>query len=431
MLRNLDAINPGFAKPRRFIPSGAVLPFLMGAMCWAFTSPVTVGIHFSREPLSLIWAAVMCAAVLLFFLPKLFGWDWNVSYFGVASFHLASASLLGVIPWLTIVLYSKADAWMRIGILVAYALPVIWWCFRFVQYYTRIMADENLRNSLYVVESDAIYYCQKNDNWLLKNRFRFSQVPHAVVFLLALIAALALLAVVRRVSVFLGIPFMNLFMVTLSFPFVLLFLGVATRGYLVFYHYPREIRRRTGKKIYVDMVTRTVHQSRPFTHTKEDCMYLELINLLTCKGLDFRELKDIAEQVASAPDDPEYEWAQGDASVAIGCELAGRLYDFAAISDKADEMHEQIQDMFDGDFPDFPGAHEERWNAAAYSQWLDAELSQRAVEEGGYDAVMLDTGADENMNLFVVYRKDTPRILELADALGLRMYRPVDYHRDA
>lgn len=160
-------------------------------------------------------------------------------------------------------------------------------------------------------------------------------------------------------------------------------------------------------------------------------MYSELINLLACHGLDTEEVNEAAEQIASAPEDPEYEWTRGDASMAIASELVATLYEFAAVSEKADEMHEQIQDMFDAGFPDFPDASEADWNAAAYFQWLDTELSQLAVDEGGYGAVMLDTGADDNMNLFVVYRKDTDRILELAAALGLTMYRPVDHYRDA
>lgn len=160
-------------------------------------------------------------------------------------------------------------------------------------------------------------------------------------------------------------------------------------------------------------------------------MYPELINLLACHGLDSEEVNEAAEQIKSAPGDPEYGWTEGDASMAVASEMVATLYEFAAVSDKVDEMHEQIQDMFDEGLPEFPDASEAGWNAAAYFEWLDTELSQLATDEGGYGAVMLDTGADDNMNLFVVYRKDTDRILELAATLGLTMYRPWDHYRNA
>lgn len=410
---------------------GAVLPFLMGGMGWLLAGPATAGLPFSHAPLSICCAATMLAGMMLFFLPRLFRWDWNIRYFGLASLQLASVSLPGVIPWLCIVVYSKAGFWLRAGVFVIYALPAIWWCFRFVAYYAKVMADKSLRNSIYVEESDAVYYLQKNDNWLLQHRFKFSQIPNIAMIVLMAILPFVLYLAAHRISAFLGAPFMNLFMAILFFPFVLLSLGIATRGYLIFYRYPGEIRRRSGKAIYVDMVSRTVHQSKSSADNKENRMYSELINLLACHGLGTEEVNEAAEQIASAPEDPEYEWTRGDASMAIASELVATLYEFAAVSDKADEMHEQIQDMFDAGFPDFPDASEADWNAAAYFQWLDTELSQLAVDEGGYGAVMLDTGADDNMNLFVVYRKDTDRILELAAALGLTMYRPVDHYRDA
>ena len=164
-------------------------------------------------------------------------------------------------------------------------------------------------------------------------------------------------------------------------------------------------------------------------------MYPELIDLLTSRMLDPQERDDIAQQVAAAPDDPEYEWADGDAAMASSCELLNGLADFAATSDKIDELHEQIQDMFDEDFPEFPAAAIAtgtggRIDLTAYFSWLDGELAGRAVEEGGYEAVIFDTGADDNMSVFVVDRNDTDRIVQLAGELGLRIDRPAHYLRN-
>lgn len=164
-------------------------------------------------------------------------------------------------------------------------------------------------------------------------------------------------------------------------------------------------------------------------------MYPELIDLLTSRMLEPQERDDIARQVAAAPDDPEYEWTDGDAAMASSCELLNGLVGFTATSDKIDELHEQIQDMFDEDFPEFPAAAitaamDGRIDLTAYFHWLDEELAQRAVDEGGYEALIFDTGANDNMSVFVVDRNDTGRIVQLAGQLGLRIDRPAHYLRN-
>jgi len=163
-------------------------------------------------------------------------------------------------------------------------------------------------------------------------------------------------------------------------------------------------------------------------------MYPELIDLLTSHMLEPQDRDSIAREVAAAPENPEYEWARGDAAMAISCELLNGLGDFAATSDKIDELHEQIQDMFEDSFPEFPAAALAtgtggRIDLTAYFAWLDQELAQRGVEQGGYEAVIFDTGMDDNMSVFVVDRNDTGRIVELAGALGLRIDRPAHYLR--
>lgn len=163
-------------------------------------------------------------------------------------------------------------------------------------------------------------------------------------------------------------------------------------------------------------------------------MYPELIDLLTSRMLEPQDRDSIARQVAAAPDDPDYEWTGGDAAMASSCELLNGLDEFAATSDKIDELHEQIQEMFDEPFPDFPAstitaAMDGRIDLTAYFDWLNAELHKFGAEEGGYEAVIFDTGADDNMSVFVVDRDDTERIVQLAGQLGLRIDRPAHYLR--
>lgn len=159
-------------------------------------------------------------------------------------------------------------------------------------------------------------------------------------------------------------------------------------------------------------------------------MYAEIIDLLTCRLLESHECEEIEKQILAASTNPEYEWAQGDEILTIAASLRDELYDYGAISDKIDEAHQQIQEMFDYEFPNFPYElfdKDGRTDIRIYFKWLNDELSQLAIEEGGYEAVMFDAGEDDRMCMFLPYRKDTDRILELAAALSLRMSRPVDY----
>jgi hypothetical protein len=148
----------------------------------------------------------------------------------------------------------------------------------------------------------------------------------------------------------------------------------------------------------------------------------ELIDLLTIGELDANERDEIVAQVEDAPNNPDYDFPPGFDAMKIACELVAELGEFAATSDKGDELHEQIQDMFEDDFPDFPFALvRSEGGAQAYVEWLDAELAQRGAEQGGYAAVCLDTGADDTISVFVVYLKDRERVIMLGTLLGLRM----------
>jgi len=163
-------------------------------------------------------------------------------------------------------------------------------------------------------------------------------------------------------------------------------------------------------------------------------MYPELLRLLTCDDLEPGEPEELTRQILSAPDDPGYEWVQGDAAIAMACELRDILGEFGATSDKIDEAHEQIQGMFEGDFPGLPSElfdQAQRIDGRVYFRWLNEELARRAVEDGGYEIIAFDTGADDRFTLIVVYRKDAARILELAGALGLRMSAPARDDRAA
>lgn len=52
---------------------------------------------------------------------------------------------------------------------------------------------------------------------------------------------------------FVGIPFIHIFLTVAGLPITLMCLGLAVRGYLIFYYYPWMLKRTTGKEVYVLM----------------------------------------------------------------------------------------------------------------------------------------------------------------------------------
>ncbi|MCC7705568.1 hypothetical protein IGS59_25320 [Janthinobacterium sp. GW460P] len=155
----------------------------------------------------------------------------------------------------------------------------------------------------------------------------------------------------------------------------------------------------------------------------------ELLTKLTCGDLEGEELDEAVAAITAAPSAPRNEWVDSDAQAytdAILLHLASHM----ASSDKLDELHEQIQDMFD-EFPDFPYEmlEESGGSALPYFEWLDTELAQRAVDEGGYELIQIDGSGSDEMDALVVYRRDTDDIIQAAALMGVTIVRPLTYYR--
>jgi hypothetical protein len=255
---HLDEVNPSFARPQRFISLGALMLLLNAGISWVLATLAAPEIPFSRNPLAIISSLLALLSVVLGLIPMVFKWDWRVQYFGICSLYLASASLPGVTPWLCIVLYSRIPLYARIVLFLVFVLSIYWWCHRFVVYYRKVMSNAAYREKVYCEHESAVHYLQKNDAWLINKKYKFRQAPHMGVFLLAIIVAISIAPIMGKISLFSGLPFPYLFTAIGFFPFVLLLLGISVRGYLIYYYYPREIRKKTGKEIYIDMATRTL-----------------------------------------------------------------------------------------------------------------------------------------------------------------------------
>ena len=68
-------------------------------------------------------------------------------------------------------------------------------------------------------------------------------------------------------------------------------------------------------------------------------------------------------------------------------------------------------------------------SALPYFDWLDTELAQRAVEDGGYELIQIDGNGSDEMDALVVYRRDTDDIIQAAALMGVTIGRPLTYYR--
>ena len=62
--------------------------------------------------------------------------------------------------------------------------------------------------------------------------------------------------IMNEISAFIGIPFVHIFLLVAMLPVSCMSIGLSVRGYLIFYLYPAQIKRATGKEVYVDLVSK-------------------------------------------------------------------------------------------------------------------------------------------------------------------------------
>ncbi|MFT3721020.1 hypothetical protein [Pseudorhodoferax sp.] len=146
-------------------------------------------------------------------------------------------------------------------------------------------------------------------------------------------------------------------------------------------------------------------------------MLTELMALLTCDELDVDELAALVARIEAAPDDPELAFVEGE-TPAEYMQIAVIREDFVMMSDRVDELHEQVSEQFAEPLPVFPN---HRMPAPDYFRWLDEHLAGGKMP---YELLLWGNPYDyDNLNAIVVRRADTERILAIAAELGLLVER--------
>lgn len=251
-MRALDQTNPMLLRPSQFAVIGAIVPIGLGLSSLALVHVASPGTSFYQSPPAIMIAAVLIATCALALTSLLCKWDWQTKYFGIISLYIASIALLGLVPCLCIILYGHSPMPLRIAVFLIYVCGHYAWCRQFIRHYRSIMRDKVLRDQIYEEEAEAIYYRQRADRRALEVREQ-DQVPNSRFFACALVLALLMALNANAITRLTGLPFIHSFLTVFAFPISLMGLGLATRGWLIYYHYPMLIRRETGKPVYVDL----------------------------------------------------------------------------------------------------------------------------------------------------------------------------------
>ncbi|TYZ13358.1 hypothetical protein FY528_02815 [Hymenobacter lutimineralis] len=158
----------------------------------------------------------------------------------------------------------------------------------------------------------------------------------------------------------------------------------------------------------------------------------ELLTLLTTGTLAPEELVAATETVVLAAQDPdayfeqylneeEHSWLLDCGASMTEVALSEVLEQELCRSDKADELYEQISEQFREPLPAAPPHYR---YLREYLQLLDAELQQRGPQPGGYELLEFGDSYSDELQVLLVFRKDTPRLLELGQQLGIHIARP-------
>jgi len=147
----------------------------------------------------------------------------------------------------------------------------------------------------------------------------------------------------------------------------------------------------------------------------EQASLTELLRMLSRHALSGAALTRAVEHLQRAGCDPELGELGGSAAF-MTFALASELIEQMASSECLPQLHAQLSDLLTQPLPPMPAAESA---PHGYFAWLDEQLAQRQREWGGLAALGLELGVDARLRLLLVYRRDVPRILRLAQRLHL------------
>lgn len=262
-MRDLDATNIVARSTKFAFTVSLIIPLIMGCGAFALAEGAAPNLPLSDNRLALLSLAIVACAILSVPMPYIFKWNWETKYFGALMFSLSSGSIVGIYPLLCIVQYSLLPLVARIAMGLIVSAATIRWCVRFVKAYRTIYADQSLFRCIYEEEPTAVFYLQQGDMQIFQKILNLELFPSGKCFFIFLSAAFSLIPFASSVSHFVGVPFVHVFLAISSVPLDLMFLGMSTKMWLVYYFYPMKIKRQTKKPVYVDMSSKSIKVNNP------------------------------------------------------------------------------------------------------------------------------------------------------------------------
>lgn len=251
-MRDLDTINASAKSTKHVFTVTLIIPFVMWWGAWALAAGAAPSRSLSDNYLEIFSLGVMSITIFALPIPYIFRWNWQAKYFGAAIFPIIGASAAGMYPILCIARYSTLPVPVRILAPLADAFLIIWWCHRFIKIYKTVYDDKSLFRYIYNEEATAVYYLQQADKKVIEKLLRFDQLPGIKLTVLPMLFAFSLVPFAPLISRVTGLPFIHIFLAISMTPINLMFFGLGTRGWLIFYFYPMKIKKETNKPVYVD-----------------------------------------------------------------------------------------------------------------------------------------------------------------------------------
>jgi hypothetical protein len=103
--------------------------------------------------------------------------------------------------------------------------------------------------------------------------------------------------------------------------------------------------------------------------------------------------------------------------------ILGIFLSVGVYGDKADEIVEEVIDLFEDLELELPPLPVEKHGYEWYEPFLNAAIAEIQPEKGGFRLIYLSQSFDESLYLVAVYRPDVDRIIEISDRFELKISR--------
>lgn len=269
-MRDLDCINGAAKSTKHVFAISLIIPIFMGFGAWALATGAAPSLPLHDNYLEVFGLSISVCAILALPVPYIFRWNWEAKYFGAGLLPFACGSILGIYPILCIVLYGSSPSIISAVLILAECLLIARWCNRFVKIYEDIYRDKSLFQYIYTEESTAVFYLQQADKKVVEKILKFQQFPSSKFCIISLLSAFSLIPFATSLSRFFGVPFVHIFLAVGATPLNLMFLGLSTKMWLVYYFYPMKIKKETRKLVYVDMSSQPEMSLRSYRIRKNE-----------------------------------------------------------------------------------------------------------------------------------------------------------------